>query len=126
METIDIQEAKKEQIKKEKLDFLQSIIVASARYERLLANKDFQDVLSDLQNVVKVHEEEIAGYLKAYSFTTSFFKKMRLAEVLGQHQMRKTQIEEAISYPNVIVEKARQAREELSTLKAQEKEITHV
>jgi hypothetical protein len=47
---------------------------------------------------------------------------MRLAEIMAQHQLRRDQITSAINYPNMIVQKANEAREELSKLKEQEKE----
>lgn len=119
-------ELKKQERKEQEIKFLTEIVEASARFERLLANSDFVKVLEDLKRVAQTHDEEIQGYLKAYSFSTSFFKKMRLAEVLGQHQMRKDAILEAISYPSLIVEKAREAREKLAQLKSQEKELSHV
>lgn len=126
METEESKLDKKQKLIESKKGFLSDIINAAARYERLLANKDFQDVLADLRNVVSLHEDEIKGYLKAYSMTSSFFKKMRLAEVLGQHQLKKDQIEEAVNYPQLLVQKAVEAREELAVLKDQEKELNHV
>lgn len=126
MQTEDTLIDTKKKLLNDKINFLTDIVNASARYERLLANKDFQDILTDLKNLIDLHENEIKGYLKAYSLTSSFFKKMRLAEVLGQHQLRKDQIEEAVNYPKLIVDKAVEAREELAKLKDQEKEINHV
>lgn len=126
METPLSTEEKKIQLRNDRIQFLTDIITASSRYERLLANSDFIAVMNDLQNVVKNHDDEIQGYLQAYSLTSSFFKKMRLAEVLGQHQLRKSQILDAINYPKMIVEKAKEARESLAKLKEQEKETNHV
>lgn len=126
MQTEETLQEQKKQLKESKIAFLTSIIDASARYERLLVNKDFQDVIDDLKNIVNLHDNEIKGYLRVYSLTSSFFKKMRLAEVLGQHQLKKDQIEEALNYPKLIVQKAVEAREELAVLKAQEKELNHV
>lgn len=125
METELMLEEKKQRIVEEKKKFLKEIIDASARYERLLANSDFINVLSDLKNLCKLHEDEIQGYLKAYSMSTSFFKRMRLMEVLGQHQLRKEQIENAINYPAMIVSKANEAREDLAKISEQERENHH-
>ena len=117
------EEAKQNQHKtvlEEKKQFLKEIVDAAARYERLMVNKDFLDVLADMENVAKLHAEEVQGFLKAYSLSTSFFKKMRLAEVMGQHQMRQEQIIEAVNYPKLMVEKAKEARELLSKIREQE------
>jgi len=118
--------AKKQEQLAVKRAYQEEIIKASARYERLLANKDFQDVLTDLKNLVKLHQDEILGFLRVYSLTSSFFKKMRLVEVMSQHQIRKEQIEEAINYPSLIVQNAEIAREDLAKLKEQEKENSNV
>ena len=120
METIISAEERAKAKREEHKLFLEQIITASARYERLLVNKDFQDIMADLKNVVDMHEKEIKVYLQSYSLSSSFFKKMRLAEVMGQHQMKKEQIEEAINYPKMIVAKAAEAREVLAKIKEQE------
>lgn len=125
METPQAAEEKRKLLRDEKIKFLQEIISAAARYERLLAVQDFQDILTDLKKLVELHETEIRGYLAAYSMSSSFFKKMRLAEVLGQHQLKKTQIEDAINYPQQLVDKASEAREEIAKLKALDKETSN-
>lgn len=126
METPQAVEDKKKQLREDKAKFLQEIVAAAGRYERLLVNQDFVDMLEDLKKVAELHEKEVRGYLAAYSLSTSFFKKMRLAEVMGQHQLRQSQIEEAISYPATLVQKAVEAREEIAKLKALDKETTNV
>jgi hypothetical protein len=122
MQTEDIVQDKKKELIENKKKFLIDIIAASARYERLLSNKDFIDIMKDLTNVVSMHDNEIKGYLSVYSMSSSFFKKMRLAEVMSQHQLKRDQIQEAINYPQNIVQQASIAREELDKLKQQEKE----
>lgn len=126
METPQAAEDKRKTLVENKIQFLREIITASARYERLNANQDFIDILNDLKNIVAMHKAEIEGYLTAYSLTSSFFKKMRLAEVMGQHQMRMQQIQEAISYPASIIQKAVDARTEIAKLIELQKEIANV
>lgn len=126
METPQSTEDKKKLLRQEKIKFLEDVVAAAGRYERLLVNQDFIDMLADLKKISDLHESEIRGYLAAYSMSSSFFKKMRLAEVLGQHQLRKSQIDEAMSYPATLVQKAVEAREEIAKLKALDKETTNV
>lgn len=126
MEVIGASEERKKNYMDEKAKFLEEIITAAARYERLLALKDFQDLLVDLGKLVALHKSEINSYLEAYSLASSFFKKMRLAEVMAQHQIRMQQIQEAVNYPQVLVQKAVESREELAKLKAMAKENVNV
>jgi hypothetical protein len=126
MQTEEATLSAKQKLIESKQKFLTDIILAAARYERLLVNKDFQDLLLDLSNLVKLHDDEIKGYLATYSISSSLFKKMRIAEIMGQHQLRRDQIQEGINYPQMLVGKAREAREELAKLKEQEKENTNV
>ena len=106
----------------EEIDYLKQIIEASSRYERLLSNSDFNGILADLKKVAQFHKEEIDNYLKMFSLSTSFFKRMRLTEVMSQHQTKMDIIIEAIMYPEKIVSKAIEARERIAKIKEQEKE----
>jgi len=126
MQTMEVVEDRKKVILDEKKQFLEDIIKAAARYERLLTNKDFQDVLSDLRTIADLHDKEVKVYLTMYTSASSFFKKIRFAEVMSQHQSKKETIEEAVNYPSLIVQKAEIAREELAKLKIQEKENENV
>lgn len=104
----------------ENIKWLKQIIDAAARYERLMSNKDFQDYLSDRQKIIQLHEGEIQGYLQMIAAAPSIFKRMRLMEVITQHQIRKECVEESILYPHQIIQKAREAREELKTIREKE------
>lgn len=83
--------------KEESISEAKAIIRASARYERLVVLGDFQDMLKDLENLKKVHEAEVKGWTEQLE-GTSFFKKMRLVEVISVHQIRANQIIEALAY----------------------------
>lgn len=126
METPQAVEERKKELQQQKIKFLEEVISAASRYERLIVNKDFLDVLEDLKKLVDLHKSEINGYLTAYSLSSSFFKKMRLAEVMSQHQLRMQQIQDAINYPQTLVQKAIEAREELVKLKTIERENSNV
>lgn len=126
METPQAVEERKKELQQQKTKFLEEVISAASRYERLIVNKDFLDVLEDLKKLVDLHKAEINGYLTAYSLSSSFFKKMRLAEVMSQHQLRMQQIQDAINYPQTLVQKAIEAREELVKLKTIERENSNV
>lgn len=100
--------------------YLREIVDASARYERLLSQKDFQDVLMDMKRLSDIHGQQIDGWMKEKLNSDSPFKRMRLESVILKHQIRKEQIDEAMSYPQHIVQEANQAREELTRIKEEE------
>lgn len=99
----------------------EAVIRAAAKYERMEALKDWHDIQEDLENVVKIHKGQIEGYL-GEMVGTSFFKRLRLIDVVMVHQIRMDQIREAINYPKRIVHQAREAREWLDQQRQKEKE----
>lgn len=110
----------KQGIIEERKKFLKQVIDASARYERLLSDKDFQNVLEDLQKVVDIHNREIAILVKNLCDESNFFKRMRVESILRIHQVRKDQLLEALVYPEKLVHEARLAREELKQIRTEE------
>ncbi len=102
-------------------DWCKQVIEAAARYERIASNRDFIDIVKDMEKVIEAHKLEIDLYVKELSEENNLFKQMRIASVLRIHQIRKDQIMEAINYPKRIIFQANQAREELLKIKEQEK-----
>lgn len=114
------QDIQKSQIEEQKQE-AEEVLKAAAIYERLDANPDFQQAVEHMRGVMKIHDEQIAGY-QAMLETASFFKRIKLMDVIVVHQIRKNQIQEAINYPKRIMFQAQQAREFLRTQRAKEKE----
>lgn len=104
----------------EQIKYCKEVIRAAARYERLMALKDFTDLLEDLKNLIKIHEQEINGWT-TLTEGASFFKRMRLNDTILVHAIRKNQLNEAINYPAKIIAAAREAREGLALLTEEEK-----
>lgn len=98
----------------------QSIIKAAGVYERLETNEDWQKVQEHMKDLSRVHSEQIAGYLGLMA-GTSFFKRMRLLDVVMVHQIRMEQINEGLNYPKRIMFEAVSARERLAQIREKEK-----
>lgn len=110
-----------EEQREERKQFLKQVIDSSGRYERLLVNKDFQDLLKDLRGVMGIHDREITRLVADMLASDSPFKRFRLESVLMKHQSRKEQLAEAVGYPDRLLHEARQAREEMSKIHEEEK-----
>lgn len=106
-------------------DFLKQVIKAAAKYERLMSNSDFLAMLTDLQRIVDTHSAEINGYISAYAGSSSIFRKMRIMEVVSQHEIRRQQIQEAINYPQSLIDNVSKFREEYAKLTADERGANH-
>jgi hypothetical protein len=102
--------------KKEKIDYALDVIKRAAPYERLMVNKDFQIVLKDIKDTIKIHQEQIDGYQQQL-ITASIFKEMRILSVMKVHMIRKQQLEEAVSQPEKIIFHAAECREFLDSQK---------
>lgn len=92
------------------LQELYKVIKASERYERLSSNKDFQDCLNDLRDVLKVHREQLLLMDIDLDQATSPFKINRIAIGRKMHLNRMQQISEAIRQPEAIVNMGKIAR----------------
>lgn len=120
MESIEDRQARETNEREAKKKFLKQIITSAAKYERLMVNDDFKEVLSDLENVMKHHETEVKGFISVLAESTSIFKRMRIMEAVTQHQIRLDHLKEAVTYPQRLIQHAQEAREMLSQLKSQE------
>lgn len=106
------------------LSELNKVIRASERYERLLANKDFQDMLNDLRDVQKVHREQLAVMDIDLDQASSPFKINRIAVARKMHLNRMQQLNEAIKQPEALVNMGKIARARIEELEKTE-ETTH-
>lgn len=104
--------------KQEMVDECKEVIKCAARYERLMANKDFQDALKDAREIKETHENQVKGWAKQLE-GVSYFKSMRLLEVIKVHQIRANQINELLNYIPKLIHDADLAREYLKSEEAQ-------
>lgn len=114
------------EVLRQKREWCKQLVRVGERYERLLANKDFRDMLSDLETTLKIHRKEVDALMMDLDQANSPFKLMRVAMVLKVHRERMKQIEEAIHRPEQLVEAAKSAQDELNNIEKQEKEIPDV
>lgn len=106
-----IQLSKDEALRKD----CQEIINTSAVYERLSVNPDWKKHVEILKGLVQVHKSQIDGWM-AQMAEASFFKRLKMMDVMLVHQVRKEQAEEWINYAGRVQEQARQAKEVLAGL----------
>lgn len=112
----------KERFKKQR-EFLEQQIKAGERYERLLSNSDFRAMLKDIEDALVIHEINLKGLDIELREGNSPFKINRIAMVRKAHLERMDQMREALQRPEALVEMAKQAREKLSEIKEQEREL---
>lgn len=103
-------------VQEEQKKYLEEVIKASSKFERLLSNSDFLELLKDMEDVIKAHQEQINGFMHSM-IGTSIFKQMRILSVIQVHQIRMEQLKEAIARPKQIVLMAQSAREEIKNMK---------
>lgn len=109
--------------KEAQIQWCKDLIQVSARYERLMVSKDFTDMLHDLENLKKVHEDEVKGWTEQLE-GMSYFKSMRLLEVIKVNQIRANQIREALNYIPKLIDSANEARELLKSMREESSNAT--
>lgn len=103
---------------------LKKVIRAAERYERLLANRDFQDCLKDLNELQGIHRQQLAVMDLELDQASSPFKINRIAVARKMHLNRMQQVNEAIKQPEIIVNAGKEARARIEELEKTE-EPTH-
>lgn len=98
----------------------QEIIKAAAIYERLEANGDWAACMIHLQNLADLHQRQIIGWLERVESTEELVKRQQIFETIMTHQIRRSQIQEAIGYPKAVIQQAIKAREHLQKLREKE------
>lgn len=96
--------------KEEEIQYCKDLVKASARYERLMVLRDFKDMIADLERIKDLHEAEVKGWTQQLE-GMSYFKSMRLLEVIKVNQIRANQLIEAIAYIPKLIASANTARE---------------
>ena len=112
--------AEQKRDKTHELNELKKVIRAAERYERLLANKDFQDCLKDLNELQNVHRQQLAIMDLELDQASSPFKINRIAVTRKMHLNRMQQVNEAIKQPELLVNAGKLARERIEELEKTE------
>lgn len=121
---IDRLEKEKFEIQK-KIDFNNEIIVASAKYERALSNKDYLTIIDDVKRVREVLEREILMLSKQLVMTHDPVERETVYNEFMEKSIRLQVVTEASTYAERIVHEANVAKEENVELKNKLKEISN-
>lgn len=111
------------------LGYWKEVLQKSEKYERLMADDDFKDVLKDIQHTVDAHHEEIKKCLEGMAE----YGPRQLADAqhtLFIHQVLEDQAVMAVKRPKEILELAKEARKKIPLLeeniKRKQEELTNV
>jgi hypothetical protein len=108
---------------KQEREFLGQQIRIGDRYERLLSNSDFKDMLQDLEDTLKIHQSQLEVLDIDLLEANSPFKINRISMVRKIHLERMLQLKQALRRPAQIVAMAEEAKNRLDTLTKREKEL---
>ncbi len=114
--------SQKHDFKRER-EFLKQQIRVGERYERLLSNSDFKDMLRDLEDTLKIHQSQLDLLDVDLQESNSPFKMNRISLVRKLHIERMLQIRLAIRRPQQLVSMADDAKKRLDEISTLEKEI---
>lgn len=106
----------------ERFDFNNQIVVAAAKYERILVNRDFLEILKDMQNVKEILDKELLTLSKQLIETDDPIERKTVLNEFINKSIRCKVINEAITYPELIVGRAFQAKEENTEIRKKLKE----
>jgi hypothetical protein len=98
------------------------VLQKSEKYERLMQDSDFKDVLKDIEQTVAAHENEIKMCLDGMSEYTPKLE-VDVWHSIRVHQILKEQAQWAMKRPQETIELAKQAREKIPALKKQLMEL---
>jgi hypothetical protein len=105
-----------------KLKWNSEVIVAAAKYERLADNRDYKDILNDMNNVKEVLDTEILMLSNQLVMEEDPIKRETVFNEFMAKSMRRLVIAEGISYTTRIIHEASIARDENVVLRQQLKE----
>jgi hypothetical protein len=105
-----------------KLKWNSEVIVAAAKYERLVDNRDYKDILNDMNNVKEVLDTEILMLSNQLVMEEDPIKRETVFNEFMAKSMRRLVIAEGISYTTRIIHEASVARDENVVLRQQLKE----
>ena len=124
-----ITEQARKDVAKTRLDseikYLENILKVAPRFERLVADEDFQAWMQDLKDAAEVHKGEILEWANELglpasdnlSVTDGFFRRLQIMTTIEQHAVRREQLLELVNQPEKIVHAALTARDRLAEIK---------
>lgn len=98
--------------------FLVEVLQKSEKYERLMQDSDFKDVLKDIQQTIDAHDGEIKSCLAQMSEYTPKLEQDAF-HAIRVHQILKEQAQHAMKRPEEILALAKNARTRLPELQEQ-------
>jgi len=94
------------------LAYWKEVLQKSEKYERLMADQDFLDVLEDMVQTVRAHESEIKKCLEGMSeYTPKMLEEAQ--HTIFVHQVLMEQASLAVERPRKILELAKEARKKI-------------
>lgn len=122
----------REDYKKEK-EFRKNIIRKAEVYERLKANRDVQEMLTDIRDRAKAHAKAIEAYTALIGKPNEedkptehpLLRRLRIAEYIAFHQTQKMLCEEMAAMPDTVIIAKKESMERLNEIEMLEKEIDH-
>lgn len=104
------------------LKFNAEIIVAAAKYQRLLGNKDFLEIVKEMEEVKKVLDNEVLVLSHQLATEYDAAKRAEIQNEILIKSIRRLVIIEGAGYPQRIANEAAQAAEESVEIRKQLKE----
>lgn len=98
--------------------YLAEVLQKSEKYERLMQDSDFKEVLKDIQQTIDAHDGEIKSCLAQMSEYTVKLEQDAF-HAIRIHQVLKEQAQRAMNRPSEILELAKNARTKLPELREQ-------
>jgi hypothetical protein len=116
-DAIEVASNKVEQIENA-IKYWTEVLQKAEKYERLMQDTDFKEVLQDIQGTVDAHDGEIKSCLDNMS---QYNPKLEADawHSIRVHQILKEQAQRAMKRPSEVVELAKKARTELPELTKQ-------
>lgn len=99
------------------LAYWEEVLKKSEKYERLMQDSDFQEVLKDLDQTVSAHQTQIDQCLEGMSeYSPKLLEDAQ--HTLFIHQLLKEQAKLAIDRPGKILELAKEARKQIPEIQS--------
>lgn len=114
---IEVAQGQVEQIENA-IKYWTEVLQKAEKYERLMQETDFKEVLQDIQGTVDAHDGEIKSCLDNMSQYTPKLEADAWHSI-RVHQILKEQAQRAMKRPQEVVELAKKARTELPELTKQ-------
>lgn len=116
-DSFQVSELKADEVQKA-IAYWEEVLQKSEKYERLMQDSDFTDILKDIQQTIDLHDTEIKFCLEKMSEYTPKLEQDAFHSI-RVHQILKEQAAHAMRRPQEIVELAKKARVTIPQLQDQ-------